>query len=166
MRLISLRSDGTVHRRWSAAEPGRFGGWWIPPGTPVEDDGGSWSSPYPVAAIAWPKAWFQVFVLLKTDSTDYYVNICTPPCIGADVVWIDLDLDVRVEGGRVWVADEDEFQMRSRGYPRAWCTAAQQAVVDVQHAVKFGAHPFRPSYADALRAEWMLRSRPGGTVLR
>ncbi|AEJ42520.1 DUF402 domain-containing protein [Alicyclobacillus acidocaldarius] len=166
MRLISVRPDGALHRVWSAAEPGRFGGWWIPPGTPVEDDGGTWSSPYPVAALAWPHVWFQVFILLKPDRTDYYVNICTPPCLGTDVVWIDLDLDVRVESGRAWVADEDEFQDRSRMYPPAWRTAAQQAVVGVQRAVKFGAHPFRPSFADALRAEWILRSRPGGTVLR
>ncbi|MDI9259750.1 DUF402 domain-containing protein [Alicyclobacillus sendaiensis] len=165
MRLVSLRPDGGRHRTWLNAEPGRFGGWWIPPGTPVLDEGGTWSSPYPVAALAWPRAWFQVFVLLKADATDYYVNICTPPCLGADVVWIDLDLDVRVEGGRVWVADEDEFQVRSEAYPPAWRTAAQQTVRAVQDAATFGAHPFRPSFADALRAEWALRSRPGGTVL-
>ncbi|WP_206832109.1 DUF402 domain-containing protein [Alicyclobacillus fructus] len=165
MRLISLKPDGSLHRVWRAAEPGRFGGWWIPPGTPVEDAGGAWSSPYPVAALVWPRAWFQVFLLLKLDRTDYYVNICTPPCLGADIVWIDLDLDVRVEAGRAWLADEDEFVHRSRMYPPAWRAAAQQAAEDVQKAVQLGAHPFRPSFAQALRAEWAMRSRPGGAVL-
>ncbi|SIT02760.1 DUF402 domain-containing protein [Alicyclobacillus vulcanalis] len=165
MRLISLRPDGSRHRVWSSVEPGRFGGWWVPPGTPVLDAGGAWSSPYPVAALAWPRAWFQVFVLLKPDRTDYYVNICTPPALGADVVWIDLDLDVRLEAGRLWIADEEEFLRRRDTYPPAWRAAAEHTVLAVERAMRSGAYPFRPSFAEALRAEWAARSSAGGPVV-
>ncbi|WP_198852241.1 DUF402 domain-containing protein [Alicyclobacillus sp. SO9] len=104
---------------------------WIPAFSPVvEAAGETWSSSYPVMALFWPQRYYQVFLLLKEEGTEYYCNVITPPVYNArtrTVEFRDLDLDVVMMGGKLWVADEDEFYSRSPSYPRTWIKAAEDA---------------------------------------
>ncbi|GMA57876.1 hypothetical protein C7445_10931 [Alicyclobacillus sacchari] len=161
MRLISLRYDGQLHRVWQRMEPGSLpGSYRIPAGAAVQErDGTTWSSDYPVVALFWPKVFYQVFVLLKPDVTDYYANVITPAIFGSDlVVFIDLDLDVRIENDAVSLVDVDEFTRRSHLYPQSWRNEAVAAAKQLVAMAKRGIGPFRPALAAALRAEFVHES--------
>ncbi|EJY56169.1 hypothetical protein URH17368_1174 [Alicyclobacillus hesperidum URH17-3-68] len=155
MRFISLRYDGQLHRVWQRVEKVNIPGcYFIPAGATVrERDGTTWSSDYPVAALFWPGVFYQVFVLLKPEVTDYYANVITPAIFGTDVVFIDLDLDVRVESHRVSLVDMDEFTRRSHLYPQSWRGEAMAAAERLFAMAKKGSGPFRPALAAALRAK-------------
>lgn len=135
VRLVSLKSTGRIHRVWSHARPTPVpGAFFIPPCTPVvEASGERWASDYPVVAIFWPRTYYQVFLLLKAEATDVYANIITPPFIGRDVTFIDLELDVIRKDGHVDVIDEEDFQRSERTYPDEWVRGAEEAV---QHLVR------------------------------
>ena len=77
---------------------------------------------------------------------DLYVDVCTPPHLGADTVRaVDLDLDViRGVTGRVWVDDEDEFAEHrvAFGYPPEVVDLAVDTCARVRHEVEHGHPPF------------------------
>jgi uncharacterized protein len=157
MKLQSLRGDGRIHRIWTKAyatdEPWAFT---IPANTPVqESDGSEWSSPYPVVALFWPGAYYQVFMLLKEDTTDYYCNVIAPLRYVADeqtVVFTDLDLDVRVTATGVEVLDEDEYEVRKASYPPCWCEGAMRAKAELVALATQQRGPFSPATANRWRA--------------
>lgn len=93
----------------------------IPAGSPVvEANGSTWSSPYPVVAMFWPRRFYQVFLLLKSDTTEYYCNVIRPPVYhpnGHQVIFHDLELDVYVSDDGVEVRDTEEFALSKEAYP-------------------------------------------------
>lgn len=160
IKLISLRANGFLHRVWRRAEetpdPWSF---LIRPGQPVEEaDGKTWSSPYPVVALFWPGAYYQVFLLLKENSTDYYCNVMAPVRYQAEdgaAVFTDLDIDVVVFGNRVEVVDMEEFAVRKADYPEVWQREALQAKDELVRMASSQAGPFAPATANWWRAYWM-----------
>ncbi|WP_067621183.1 DUF402 domain-containing protein [Alicyclobacillus acidiphilus] len=154
MRLVSIHADGTAHRIWSEAiSTHTFGAYWIRPNTSVYDANGRvWSSDFPVVGLFWPNQFYQVFLLLKSDRTDYYANVIAPPLFGEQVTFIDLDLDVIVENGLVQLADIEEFEARKDRYPVAWIQQAEQAARTLQTLAEASAGPFRPALAESWRA--------------
>ncbi|WP_206916280.1 DUF402 domain-containing protein [Alicyclobacillus suci] len=146
MNIISIHADGAPHRRWTGVWPTASpGAYIVPPGALVhEASGRTWASDYPVVAFFWPKVYFQVFMLLKENVTDYYCNMITPAFIARDVIYIDLDLDVTVMDGQIDLLDEQEFRARQFAYPAAWRSAVQQAsqwLVQQAHAKTGIFHP-------------------------
>lgn len=154
MRLVSLKADGSTHRTWlEAARTHAPNTFYIRQGAPVQENLQKiWSSNYPVVAFFWPKIYFQVFMLLKPHCTDYYCNVITPPLFGADVFFIDLELDVVVTEGVASVVDEEEFRSRTSLYPTLWITQAQCAVERLLQMIEQQEGPFRPAVANAWRA--------------
>ncbi len=159
-KLLSLRANGVRHREWSSAEvtpdPWSF---LIRPGQLVEEvDGRRWCSPYPVVALFWPGAYYQVFLLLKEKSTDYYCNVIAPVRYLAEertVAFTDLDIDVVVSGRRVEVVDLDEFAVRKADYSEDWQREALQAKDELVRMASSQAGPFAPATANWWRAYWM-----------
>jgi protein associated with RNAse G/E len=161
MKLVSLRADGTIHRVWPevqvTADPWSFA---ICPGKPVEEaDGRTWSSPYPVVAMFWPGAYYQVFLLLKEQSTDYYCNVIAPVSYRSQdqtVAFTDLDIDVVVSGQLVEVVDMEEFALRKSDYPEEWRREALRAKDELATMAKSRVGPFSPATANWWRAHWMI----------
>ncbi len=159
MKIRSLRHDGAVHRVWENAVPALSqNGYLIPTDTPVrEGNGRMWSSHYPVIAQFWPRAFFQVFLLLKVDRVDYYCNIITPITRTKTDIWfIDLDYDVLVMDGQVSLVDEDEFQCRKTHYPMEWIAGALAAKAFVLQMARGQYGPFSPAIAIGWR-DWLSR---------
>ena len=150
MRLVSVHADGGPHRIWERALPG-LDPWSfvVEPGALVtEAEGSTWSSPYPVAALFWPQVYFQVFILLKEDATDYYCNVITPPHynpVRREMQFVDLDIDVVRFGGRVEVRDFDEFEERNSRYPTEWVTGAVTAMDRLVQLAVAERGPFAPT---------------------
>ncbi|CAM3977078.1 DUF402 domain-containing protein [Alicyclobacillus pomorum] len=146
-----------MHRIWpevyATDEPWAF---FIPANTPVqEEDGRQWSSPYPVVALFWPKAYYQVFILLKPQATEYYCNVIAPLCYLVDrqtVVFTDLDVDVMVTATGVEVLDEDEYEVRKGSYPPRWCAGVMDAKAELVALAKQQRGPFSPATANRWRA--------------
>ncbi len=165
MRLHSLRGDGRIHRIWpevyATDEPWAF---IIPANTPVqEEDGREWSSPYPVVALFWPKAYYQVFILLKAHATEYYCNVIAPLCYLADqqtVVFTDLDVDVMVTEKGVEVLDEDEYEVRKASYPPCWRVGVMEAKAELVALAEQQRGPFSPATANRWRAYVGARTSP------
>ncbi len=157
MKLRSLRYDGTFHRLWdntiSLPDPNAY---LIQRGMPVlEADGRVWSSDYPVVALFWPGSFFQMFMLLKTDRTDYYCNIITPIVQTPTDIWfVDLDYDVLVMDGQVSLVDEDDFLSRKDFYPNEWVDGAQAAKKLVLNMAREQIGPFSPAIAKGWR-DWL-----------
>jgi protein associated with RNAse G/E len=163
MKIISNRFDGSWHRTWLDAKPIRGEPWMVfnPPGAPVhEATGKCWSSPYPVCAFFWPNRYYQVFMLLKETSTDYYCNVITPPVFDAvqnAIVFVDLDIDVVVRDGDVQTVDEDEFQARKDAYSTKWIEGALRGVKELYDMAKREQGPFSPAAKQKWR-EWAQNS--------
>jgi uncharacterized protein len=165
MKIISNRFDGRLHRVWLDAKPVPGEPWmaFYPPGAPVQEaDGTCWSSPYPVCAFFWPDRYYQVFMLLKETSTDYYCNVIAPPVFDASqnaFVFVDLDMDVVVSDGEVRTLDEDEFQARKHAYSMEWIEGALRGVKEVSDMASRGQGPFAPAAKQKWR-EWARASQP------
>lgn len=130
----------------------------------MEADGRRWSSAYPVVGLFWPDRFYQVFLLLKDDATEYYCNLITPPVYrpGERVIsFVDLDLDVVIADGRVQVLDEDEYALRRRQYPEAWQTAVTQASAELIRLANERRGPFSTETATRWR-QWSGGRRAGG----
>lgn len=153
MRLVSLHADGCPHRIWTGVHTTPVpGAYVVPRNAPVhESNGTSWTSDYPVVAFFWPKLYYQVFMLLKKERTDYYANIILPPLFGPNVYFVDLDLDVTVVSGRVELQDELEFMERQSSYPISWIHEAHRAAQRVVQLATSGEGPFRPATASQWR---------------
>lgn len=151
MKIISWHGDGRLHRTWtSALATGETRLLLIPPNTDVcEADGRSWQSSYPVLGWFPQDAYYQVFVLLKQHTTEYYCNITLPVAwpatLPADIHFVDLDLDVFVTHEEIRVLDEAEFEARRGGYPNAWVEGARSGVNDLVHMAEHQQEVFSPA---------------------
>lgn len=165
INLVSKRADGSQHRVWRGAWPTPDAwAWYLPPHAPVEEASGKvWSSPYPVIALFWPQTFYQVFLLLKENTTEYYCNMIAPVEYKSDegvISFIDLDLDVMVTGTNVTLLDADEFEQRKALYPAAWQKQAESAS---RLLVRLGEEKkgvFKPAIADGWRA-WVSKTING-----
>lgn len=166
MRLISRRGNGRLHRVWSSAlctrDPFVY---LIPPHTDVvEADGRTWSSPYPVVAFFWPEAYYQVFLLLKAEATEYYCNVISPISyqpVEESIEFTDLDIDVIVSAAGVSVVDMDEFLERAGTYPLNWSTEAILARDYLVGMAEGQRGPFSPATAKWWRAYASYYCRSG-----
>ncbi|MBX6353093.1 MAG: DUF402 domain-containing protein [Thermoflavifilum sp.] len=156
LTLASIHADGTAHRRWPQVlptpDPWTF---LIPTGWPVvEADGRQWASDHPVLAVFWPDRWYQLFVLLKRNTTGFYCNIIRPPVYHPEtrmVEFVDLDLDVLVDD-EVRLVDVEEFEARSGVYPVAWRAAAWAAADELVQLARDRTGPFHPAAVRRWRA--------------
>lgn len=132
LELVSKHGDGSPHRKWTnvacTADPWSF---LIPPESPVEEaDGTVWSSSYPVVSMFWPGLFYQVFVLLKPTTTEYYCNVIAPLEYHPEmkmIEFIDLELDVYVSDEGVEPRDIEEFEVARQSYPVEWVVGARKA---------------------------------------
>src|SRR5579875_181423 len=156
MNFYSLYADGTRHRTWrNAIQAPDKNAYLITPGTPVlESNGQTWSSDYPVIAFFSQDVYFQVFLLLKADSAEYYCNIITPVTETQQDIWfIDLAIDVLVNKTEIQVVDEDEFEQRCLEYRREWIYRAVEAKEQVVQLAKKEWGPFHPATVERWR-DW------------
>lgn len=145
MNVISEKAGGRAHRAWlnvlPTPDPWAF---YVPPQSPVrEADGSEWSSPYPVILQFWPERYYQVCHLLKESAPAFYCNIITPPVFHPNdqvVSFIDLELDVIVDGGQAALADKAEFE--ATNLPALWRANAEQAAHYVQNLASAKSGPF------------------------
>jgi len=153
MKIISWHGNGDRHRTWTdvqlTAEPNT---WWIPQNRAVyEANGHTWSSPYDV--LAWFPAgkYYQVFILLKPQATEYYCNVIAPVDFakyeGTDIEFIDLDIDVFVTKDSVAVLDEAEFEARKAAYQPEWITGVYAARAELVDLAEAGVGVFSPASA-------------------
>lgn len=158
MRLMSRRSDGSLHREWLqvipvAGEPWTF---YIPSGGLVrEQNHSTWSSPFPVIAFFFPQEFYQIFMLLKETGTEYYCNVISPAQFipSSDVIeFVDLDLDVIKAGESVRAVDEDEFEVKKAAYSTDWVENAKKAMDRLLSMATEETGPFTPATADWWRA--------------
>jgi protein associated with RNAse G/E len=133
VRLVSFKSAGRVHRTWTkAVETNSPWAFYIHQGWAVrEANGTTWSSEYPVIALFWPEAFYQVFLLLKSSGTEYYCNLISPiewhpEC--RELRFVDLDLDLYVDRDGPRRLDEDEFRLNLHAYPEDWIRGVTEAI--------------------------------------
>jgi len=145
---------------WTTPEPWAFV---IPAGELVQEASGvTWFSDYPVVALFWPQRYYQVFVLLKATTTEYYCNIIAPPQYEPNlpnsrkddlsaVTFFDLDLDLYVkmaEGKpKVDQLDVAEFEHRQSGYSREWILGALAGNDELVRLAQTSSGPFAPATA-------------------
>jgi protein associated with RNAse G/E len=133
MQLYSIHGNSRPHRKWLDVNP-LVDPWCflIRSGAQVQEASGrTWYSDYPVVAFFWPDRFYQVFMLLKENRTEYYCNIIVPPLYDSltqSVKFVDLDLDVYVAESEYEVLDQDEFVDRQKHYPRYWIENAEMAL--------------------------------------
>lgn len=168
MKILSYHGDGGRHREWTKVLP-TSDAWTflIPAGSLVQEaSGATWSSDYPVVAFFWPDRYYQVFLLLKSRTTEYYCNIITPPVYrpGADrfpdvdssIEFFDLDLDIYVsyQNNQVQIKqlDEDEFEQRQVNYTQEWIVQARLANEGLKGLARASQGPFSPATARWWRA--------------
>jgi uncharacterized protein len=156
VELVSKHGDERPHRKWLDVEctpdPWSF---FIPSASPVEEANGTrWSSSYPVIAMFWPGVFYQVFVLLKPVTTEYYCNVIVPlvyyPAV-KKIEFIDLELDVYVSDKGVEPRDVEEFEAVRKGYPLAWVEGARNAFDELQSLGRARSGPFSAGTARAWR---------------
>jgi uncharacterized protein (DUF952 family)/protein associated with RNAse G/E len=121
-------------------------------GLPIQRVAGPFTSPFNTRAHYWPDRWFNVIRLEEPGRglTGYYCNIAAPVQFdGANVCYVDLQLDVRVyvasDGTLTWtLLDEDEFEAaRLRyGYDEELVAKCKGAVAQIVAMVESKAYPF------------------------
>jgi hypothetical protein len=149
--LRATKFDGAAH--------------WIQPFRVVSDDGtlmvtecrartpiftarGEFRSPYDSRVYFWRDRWYNVVRLARPGCALalWYCNVTTPPVFdGAQVNYVDLDLDVAVRpGGCVELLDQDEFDTHQRlyGYPKDVIAAAKDAAAQVSRLALEDGFPF------------------------
>lgn len=130
-RIESRKFDGAAHRFWTCCHPLQPRLWYkgglapdlvlhVPPRSPVQEaDGRIWSSDYDVFSCFFAARHFQATVLCKRGGVEYYCNVCTVARVDRirrRVVYVDLELDVKVGAGSVEVVDQDEFEQGAARY--------------------------------------------------
>lgn len=118
----------------------------FPAGTRMARPGRSFDSPnHQVGLVPASGAWLATFHAPGGD-VDCYVDMTTAPrWRGADVVAVDLDLDViRGLDGEVVIDDEDEFadHRREYGYPDDVVALATGTSVEIADAMRARRPPF------------------------
>jgi protein associated with RNAse G/E len=94
------------------------------------------------------QGWWVLTAFLDADGRieRMKVDAATPVAAEADrLLWfVDLDLDLEIEGSTVIVRDEDVFVRRARemGYPPEVCRRARAALEDVAARHRTGRSPF------------------------
>ena len=164
-RVLTRKWPDAPHWEFEAVRLGVDGlGHWV--GVPA----GTWLSRPDKGFTAWADhvvllphdAWW-VATIYGTDPdrpVDVYVDVTTPVAWSEDeseVRCVDLDLDViREPDGRIWVDDEDEFELHqvALGYPDEVVQAARVSCQEVFEAIANGEPPFDGS---ALR--WIEKLR-------
>lgn len=149
--LRATKYDGTAH--------------WIQQLAVVSDDGdllvaecrarapiftsrGEFRSPYESRVYLWRERWYNVFHLARPgcDTALWYCNVTTPPSFdGAEINYVDLDLDVAVRpNGCIELLDADEFEThRARyQYPTEVIARAREAVGEVSDLARRQKFPF------------------------
>lgn len=129
---------------WLGATPDT----WFTKGTegdPHTDPPTHFSARRPTVQLIAPRSWWT---LIRNDGGRYpwYIDIIVPPAIDNETVtMVDLDLDViRDVEGRVFVDDEDEFDLHRRvlDYPERWVDQARVAAARLVLALEAGQEPF------------------------
>lgn len=113
---------------------------------------GPWTNPYDTRNHFWVDRWYNVMRLEQPHGgglDGWYCNVTTPTQYdGANVYYVDLDLDVRVSrDGETEVLDEDEFIEHSErfGYPPEVVDEARRAVDKLVALAQRGEFPFERS---------------------
>ena len=130
-RIESRKFDGAAHRFWTRCHPLEPRLWYkggmapdivlhVPARSPVQEaDGRIWSSDYDVFSCFFAARHFQATVLCKPGGVEYYCNVCTVARVDRvrrRVVYVDLELDVKVGARSVEVVDQDEFERNAARY--------------------------------------------------
>jgi uncharacterized protein (DUF952 family)/protein associated with RNAse G/E len=121
-------------------------------GLPIERAAGPFTSPFNTRAHYWPDRYFNVIRLEEPGRglTGYYCNIAAPVIFdGANVSYVDLQLDVRVfvatDGTLTWaLLDEDEFEAAciQYSYDDALIANCRAAVDEIIAMVEAKTYPF------------------------
>jgi uncharacterized protein (DUF952 family)/protein associated with RNAse G/E len=121
-------------------------------GLAIDRTAGSFTSPFNTRGHYWPDRYFNVIRLEEPGRglTGYYCNIAAPVQLdGANVRYVDLELDVRVfvaaDGALTWtLLDEDEFEAaRTKyGYDDTLVSNCRDAVTQIVAMVEARAYPF------------------------
>lgn len=116
--------------------------------TPIFTSRGEFRSPYDSRVYFWRDRWYNVFRLSRPgcQAALWYCNVTTPPTFnGAQIEYVDLDLDVQVKpGGCIEVLDQDEFDLhRERfAYPGHVVANAREAAAQVSELARRNKFPF------------------------
>jgi len=115
----------------------------------LHNKAGEWPTPFDVRNHFWQNRWYNVMRCDKPRGAGleyYYCNVTTPTmCDGANVRYVDLDLDVRVHAdGRIELLDEDEFLENSQrmGYPPEVIEQAKRAADELIELAMTRRFPF------------------------
>ena len=121
-------------------------------GLAIDRVAGPFTSPFNTRGHYWPDRYFNVIRLEEPGRglTGYYCNIAAPVQFdGANVCYVDLQLDVRVfvanDGTLTWaLLDEDEFEAArvQYGYDDALVAKCRDAVAQIVAMVEARAYPF------------------------
>jgi len=122
-------------------------------GLEIETPRGNWTDPWDTRGHYWADCYFTVVRLENPHGKGlhgFYCDIATPPEFdGADLHYVDLQIDVRVyaePGGalRYEVKDEDEFEEATTrfAYPETLVRNARAAVDEVKQMVEGRKFPF------------------------
>jgi hypothetical protein len=162
-----LKWDGSVSARWEARAidvgPGRLG-WLTPAGTKRErprrrtvDE-----TARDALAVGEEDAWWVVTASPADDGeTRYLVDASTPPRLEAGVIrYVDLDLDLDVDGRAVELRDVPVFleRVRNMSYPPEARHGAWNGLADAARRHRASAWPFDGSLAAMVRAHAGARS--------
>jgi Protein of unknown function (DUF402) len=169
-----LKWDGSVSARWRAClldvGPGRLG-WLTPAGTRRErprrgmvDETGRDT----IAAGA--DGWWVVTASLDEDGEPrYLIDASTPPRLEEGVLrFVDLDLDLDVEGDAVELRDVPQFMERVRNmhYPLEARRGAWDGLADASRRYWVRGWPFDGSLAARLRARPAAAAGPRRAAAR
>lgn len=155
IHVRSTKYDGSPHWEfdsWFVLERGTLLVTLNLAGQELQTWNGPWITPYDTRNHFWSDRWYNVMRLEQPRGGGFqgwYCNVTTPAQYdGANVFYVDLDLDVRVTAdGAVEVLDEDEFLENSERfrYPPEVVAEARRAVDELCALATRRAFPFERS---------------------
>ena len=169
-----LKWDGSVSARWEAClldvGPGRLG-WGTPGGTRRERPRRGIVDETGRDAIAvGTDGWWVVTASLGDDGElRYRIDASTPPSLEGGVLrFVDLDLDLDVDGAAVELRDVPQFleRVRSMRYPLEARRGAWDGLADAARRHRVRGWPFDGSLATRLRATDSGATKPCGAGAR
>lgn len=144
--------DGSLHRvfpmtvrTWSPWAVSLF----MKPGRRVrEGNGRLWTPADRGQSVTWLywEQWFNLIAYSRTQPEAYYCNLALPPVWdGRRIIYVDMDLDVRVRwDGNGVLVDQQEFRQNQRrfGYPEPVVAQVQAAATQLLRWAAAGQGPF------------------------
>ncbi len=152
--VCSFKHDGSVHRVWDSNQVVAIQEDCLVLGNfrtgVIESDGRRWQTKEPALSFFFPKRWYNVIAMFRTDGVHFYCNLASPHLVEQSMIsYIDYDLDVGLApSGIVRVLDENEYAHNAEKfhYSTSLKTVIEQTMLQVMADVRNKAFPFSEAF--------------------